>query len=61
MATSLDESQTDFVEPRPVRSSAPWREKALLVLVLGLAAILMLAWLVFLGWVASLLLFALWP
>lgn len=61
MAVGAEETQIDMVETPSVGISPPWWEKPLLLSVLGLAVMLMVAWLAFLGWVASLLLFAFWP
>ncbi|KQT60550.1 MULTISPECIES: hypothetical protein [unclassified Aureimonas] len=61
MMTSVEETQGRLLEtPSTSTPSSRW-EKPLIVIVLAFAATLMLAWLAFLAWVGSLILFALWP
>lgn len=61
MVVELKDTQADFATIPASDSAAPWWRKPLLLVAIGSAAALMLAWLFFLGWLATLVLSAVWP
>lgn len=61
MSMSVEETEGELGQATHVERPRSRWEKPLLILVLALAGGLMVAWLLFLGWIASLLLFAMWP